>query len=455
MRWFGVLSKLIFVAANLFAVVIYAQTEDASLPPAPRLIQAPSVDIQDPNTEIAALKERLAKLETGQKSAFGSGYNNGFFIESVESPFRLKMDAWLQFRHAYFNTGSPTPDENEFEFERARLIFSGHAFTENLDYFLQLDGDSDGGHGADFFDYYLTFDLGNELLDYEKGQFGIRVGKWKVPFNRARAESGKDLSFTDRSVSSVIFDINRSLGMSLFGKIGCDPGAINWEVALINGLHTGGFRTSRAGELDHNLATSGRISTDIIGDYGKGESDLAFHENLAIQLGGGFAVSRIERDGLREFASIRTIDSGATLASLLPANVNSYTVALYTVDMGLKYQGWSLIADYYFRQLTNMGPVPALSDHGLLLQTGYFVVPEKFEVLSRWARGVGDSSTLGVSERSYDELGFGFVWYIKGQNLKFTFDANHFNGAPRTDSTLNLVAGDTGWLYRSQFQFAF
>lgn len=446
---------MMFVAASLFAAIGYAQSEEVGLPPAPRLIQAPFAESQEHNTEIAALKERLAKLEKAQKAPFVSGFDKGFFIEAVDAPFRLKMNAWLQFRHAYFNTGSPTPDENEFEFERARLIFSGHAFTENLDYFLQLDGDSDGGHVADFFDYYLTFDLGNELLDYDKGHFGIRAGKWKVPFNRARAESGKDLSFSDRSVSSVIFDINRSLGVSLFGKIGCDPGAINWEVALINGLNTGGFRTSRAGELDNNLATSGRVSTDIIGDYGKGESDLAYHENLAVQLGAGFAVSRIDRDGLREFASIRTIDSGATLASLLPASVDSYTVALYTIDMGLKFQGWSLIADYYFRHLSDMRPVPALSDHGLLFQTGYFVVPEKFEVLSRWSRGVGNSSTLGMRDQSFDEVGFGFVWYIKGQNLKFTFDANHFNGAPRTDSTLNIVAGDTGWLYRSQFQFAF
>ena len=82
-------------------------------------------------------------------------------------------------------------------------------------------------------------------------------------------------------------------------------------------------------------------------------------------------------------------------------------------------------------------------------------MPGRLEVLARWSRLFGDSATLGAGTESADEVAGGVVWYIRGHNLRITFDATRLNGAPIRSSTLNIFPGDDGWLLRSQFQFKF
>jgi len=149
--------------------------------------------------------------------------------------------------------------------------------------------------------------------------------------------------------------------------------------------------------------------------------------------------------------------SGAALASLLPATVSAYDVWLYTIDAHYKYHGLSVIGEYYWRYMTQFtgAAVSGLLDDGFVLQTGYFVIAEKRELIARWSRISGDSGTLGLTGERSDEIGTGFVWYFKGQNAKLTFDASHVNGVPVSSSRLDLLPGDAGWLFRTQFQLAF
>ena len=149
---------------------------------------------------------------------------------------------------------------------------------------------------------------------------------------------------------------------------------------------------------------------------------------------------------------------GATLASsLLPLGVDAYDVCFFTADAHWKYRGLSIIAEYHWRCLTEFrgGSVPSLLDHGLVLQTGYFVCPQKLELLFRWSRIAGDSGTLGVAEQSADEVAAGLAWYIKGHNAKLVFDASHVNSVPVSSARLDLLPGDVGWLLRTQFQLGF
>ena len=145
------------------------------------------------------------------------------------------------------------------------------------------------------------------------------------------------------------------------------------------------------------------------------------------------------------------------MASILPGSVDEYTVNLFALDAALKYQGWSLTTEYYFRQVNGFrgASIPSLFDHGWWLQIGKFVVPQKFEIMARWSNVIGDSGTLGVSNQSASEVAGGFVRYFQGQNAKVTFDATYLNGAPINSASLDISPGDIGWLYRTQIQFAF
>jgi hypothetical protein len=141
----------------------------------------------------------------------------------------------------------------------------------------------------------------------------------------------------------------------------------------------------------------------------------------------------------------------------LPAAIDQYDVAIYSLDASMKYRGMSLTSEWYFRNLSNFrgAPTPDLFDHGYWLQAGYFIVPRKFELLSRWSRVIGDSGTLGGATQSADEIASGAVWYFSGQHAKLTVDATHLNGAPINSPTLDISPGDQGWLFRTQLQFGF
>ena len=227
---------------------------------------------------------------------------------------------------------------------------------------------------------------------------------------------------------------------------------------MFNGFVTGGSETGSSGSLDNNFAYSGRIFVFPAGDWGKGQlADFEWHNTIAMRAGMAFANTTIEREGLTEFQSLRVVDSGQRLDSLLPGSVDQCKVNQFAVDVSTKWRGWSTTFEYYFRTIGEFEEpvVPQLFDHGFWLQVGKFIVPEKLELLSRWSRVVGDSGALGLINESSDELAGGMVWYFRDQHAKLTFDFTHINGAPINSSALDIAPGNAGWLFRTQLQFAF
>jgi hypothetical protein len=394
------------------------------------------------------------------------GYNSGFVIANhgLESPatsdfpFFLRVNSWLQLRHTLFDAADPSQDLNLFSLERLRLGLGGHAYSPSLKYFFQFDGNSDQAAEAIFLDYYVTYDLGCEFLGYDANKLGVIAGKWKVPFSRSRDESGRRLQFTERSTSNLFFDLNRSIGVGIFGELDAWTTPIRFETAVFNGFQSGADTDVRDSGLDQNFAWSARVYTDWFSEFGSdGEPDLGWHPAPALRLGFGLAGTRVDAIGANEFNLPRVVDSGAQLASLLPPATTAYDIGLYTIDAHWKHRGRSVIAEYYWRCIANFsgGDVPGLSDHGFNLQYGQFVVPSKLELLTRWSRIAGDSETLGTTRHSTDEVAVGAAWYLNGHNAKFTLDVSRVNGMPLSSPRLDMLPGSEGWLLRTQLQFGF
>ncbi len=414
-------------------------------------------------------EEGDANANPSRPSGLDFGYSNGFFIASPAgvthkdgTPFLLQVNGRLQLRHTAFDSQGPTSDENNLELERARLVFSGQAFSPDFSYLAQLDGDTDDASTADFIDYALRYDFGHALLDLDAGSLVMRLGKYRLPFTRARQDSGFVLQFVDRATASDFFDVNRSIAVGLTGTGSVLDRPVAWEIALSNGIRDDGFTPNRTGGLDRNPGYAARVSSELLGEWGTdGEPDLSWHERPAVKIGAAVAFTRVDRDdGFLEFSEIPAIgDSGVNpfVVDVVPATVDEFGVMLYAVDANFKYRGLSMLGEYYFRQLTAFAGAPVTDrfDHGFVLQTGYFLVPERLEVAARWSRMVGDSWTLGDAEHSTDEVAGGMTWYIRGHNLKLGFDVTHLNGSPIESSTLNVLAGDAGWLVRTQFQLVF
>jgi hypothetical protein len=449
-----------------FSLTRELQTEafqDLDLPPQ-REIQGPAC-INDMAVTAASYDKPWADIAP-RSAAVRVGYDDGFVIASSREadlcpsdvPYVLRINGWGQLRHTHLNSQGPNPEVNQFQLKRARLILSGHAFSPDFAYYVQLDGRSSSGNTMRLLDYFLTYDIGHHAWQWERGSLVFKTGQYKMPFTMARSLSGREFEFSDRSMASTFFDVNRSLAWGLGGAQNDRRVPWEWELAIFNGLVTGGAETGSSGALDDNFAYSGRLFAYPVGTWGTGQlADFEVHDSPAIRTGMAFANSTIESTGTTEFTSLRVVDSGATLASLLPGAVTQYTVQLYSVDASLKWRGWSTTLEYYFRHVGQFDDpaVARLFDHGFWLQLGKFVVPEKLQLLARWSRVVGDSGTLGAENQSSEEIAGGAAWYFRGQSAKATFDVTYLDGAPISSSALDISPGDIGWLYRAQIQFAF
>jgi hypothetical protein len=408
-------------------------------------------------------------VDTSPPPSFFAGYDRGFVIANHGQdqvspdgfPFLMRVNSWVQLRNTIFDSSGFNNDLRLNSFERLRLSFGGHVYSPSLGYFFQLDGNSDQANDASFLDYIFTYQLGEEVFGWEENSFGIKIGKWKVPFSRSREESGRRFQFTERSTSNLFFDVNRSIGVGLFGQSALWATPVNWEMAMFNGFATGAETNILDSDLDQNFAVSARMAADFFSEFGTdGEPDLSWHALPALRLGAGIAVTRVDAQGAREFRHQRVVDTGIRLSELLatlPTTVTSYDVGLFTVDAHGKYMGNSLICEYYWRYIGNFegASVANLLDHGFNIQFGRFILPEKLELLARWSRIEGNSGTLGGASQSTDELGIGFAWYLRGHNTKLVVDASRINGMPLNSSRLDVLPGDHGTLLRTQFQIAF
>lgn len=373
-------------------------------------------------------------------------------------PFELRTNAWFQLRHAYFDSQGPSRSRNTISFERLRLSFSGLVYSPDFTYVVAFDGNSDESVEVLLLDGFINYDVGHLGLGLPDDRLILRAGKWKVPFSRSREESARRFQFSERSTANLFFDIGRSLGFGTSSNIADSPVPLRVETALFNGFNTGRDSTIPNEDLDRNFGWSARMTSDILGDFGDdGEPDLSWHESPAIRLGLGVAGSRINAEGPSEFNRQRVVDSGDRLSNLLPASVTGYDVNMYTLDGHWKYRGFSFIAEHHWRTISQFagGSVPNLLDHGLLLQSGTFVVPSRLELLCRWATINGNSGTLGQKDQNTEELAAGFAWYIRGHNTKFNFDISRITGTPLNSARLNLLPGDDGLLFRTQFQCGF
>ncbi|MEQ8836713.1 MAG: porin, partial [Lacipirellulaceae bacterium] len=271
-------------------------------PSEPHPASGESALISDPVVSHACHTSPFAG-NTFQTHVVGVGYEEGFVIaapgpmnlRASDSPYLLRLNGWGQLRHTVLDSQGANPDVNQFQLKRARLVFSGHAYTPDFAYYVQLDGRSSSGDDVRLLDYFLTYDIGRHLWERDQGTLVFKTGQYKMPFTMARSLSGREFEFSDRAMASTFFDVNRSLAWGLAGQQNQAVVPWNWEVAVFNGLVTGGAETGSSGTLDDNFAYSGRIVAFPIGEWGLGAlADFDQHEQLAVRSGLAFATTTID-----------------------------------------------------------------------------------------------------------------------------------------------------------------
>lgn len=432
------------------------------------------VEEEDPIPPISPDQPSLqeAKAETPEEeetlfNSFEAGYDKGFVIRSKDpekaaetnEAFEMRITGRLQFRYSLFErvtdewidgTGTARPIQNrsDFEIERARLTFSGYALSPDLQYFINLDGDTDDAHRILLHDMWFNYVFNR--------YFNLHIGKAMVPGSRDWLNGSTRTRFVDRSLTTTFFRPDRSIGVFSTGE----P-LDNWyyEVQIANGIATSDLEF---GEVDKNFAFSGTTFWDPWGNYGKGYVDLEWHENIAALVGTSFTYAGVQgRDvaGLpvQEFFALRLANGSRVIQEGLFApgvSVSNLDFYLWAIDAAVKYKGFSANTELFYRWLADLqgnGPIPVSTvyNYGFYTEAGYMIIPERFDFNVRTSQILGD---FGYAA----EYAGGFNYYILGtQKVKLATDVTRVVHSPTSNSGPGYRPGDNGWYWRLQMQIAF
>lgn len=395
---------------------------------------------------------------TDPRSFFTVIHDNGIVLKLQEDDksFELRTNLRSQFRFASFSRQTdswtdsagvvrPIQDSRNLEIERLRLIFSGHSFTPELKYLIQLDGDTDSRHSMSVIDAWAAWHFSD--------LFELQFGKRKVPGSRNWMLGAFDTRLVDRPFANEFFRPARTTGVWAVG----DPSdTTHYELMIGQGYNTGTLTTTETG---NDFAAAAHVWWDPIGNYGPARpTDFEIHDELAVRIGASCVRSAEgapgqqleEADFLRLTDGTRVTDPGALAPG---ATVERFDVSLLALDAAFKYQGWSANAEYFLRSVTDLKanlPVPEIGlQQGFYAEGGFFVLPKELELNSQFAYVTGRAG----SRSSYAT---GFSYYPrKSQFLKLTVDATLIDGSPVNSTGSNILVGTYGTLIRTQLQVVF
>ncbi|QDU80388.1 Phosphate-selective porin O and P [Polystyrenella longa] len=419
-------------------------------------------ELQLQSSELQQLKQEL-RLETSiAKIDDGSiRYDRGLILtpgDGSNTPFSLKVNGWFQFRHHDFNSHveswtdnagitHPVENRNAFDIERARLVLSGHVLDERLTYFTQIDGDTDGGHQLDFFDYYWAWKFDDS--------FSIQVGKRKVSASRQWLLGARRTRLIDRPMATDFFRPDRTVGIWAVGDL---PGNAYYELMVGNGYRTANLPET---STDDRLTFAGTSYLDPLGDYGNTLDDAKDRDSLLVRVGHSFVYSPTseatggsplpETNFIRLTDGTRLTDTGALAPGVTVSDVDIY---FYSIDGAFKYKGWSFDAELYLLWLEQLKgdaalPMTDLMQHGFYVEGGRFLIPQKLDANARY------SEIDGFYGRGR-EIAAGLNYYpLSNPYLRLSFDVTRVIDSPLQNTSSDILVGDDGLLFRTQVQAEF
>jgi hypothetical protein len=495
---------------------------------------APAADV---NAELGALKARIAELEkkenenwltaerTSQIKAIvqdviadsktrgnfadgiNAGYDNGFFIQTADKNFKLVIGGFVQFRYTYAyyhnsadNTaafkqaGVSQTNASGFDIRRARVSFSGNAFSPDIFYKLEGDfyngtnlnnaslastttsssasGSSSGVQTSSTSGNFIVTDafLGYRWSDLLK----LRAGSFKVPFTKVELMSDTKLDIMERPEENTPFDAQRAIGISLFGDIQKDK--LGYEVNMDNGSNSNIYRRvttangNTAGLANYNYgnrpsfyARVNYAGAGTVSEFYSGEADLRKNNSDFIWMlgaaGGYESQNSTDYTFVRNTTTVQGIgkNDGPGFASNYVLNGDLFRG---TADLSAKWQGWALNSAAYFQQVNaNPGANTALPygtdkasffQSGYYAQLGYMIVPQKLELVGRGGvlltegdPNIGEYYTAGAN------------YYLFGNNAKVSADVTYSPEGAFTDAGDGSIQNSHEVLFKLQLQLAF
>ena len=369
---------------------------------------------------------------------FGKGLFN---LIGKDSSFSMNVSARMQMLGTSnwdLNNGLSNPSSSLLV-RRARLKFSGFAYSPKLKYKLELGlSNRDIGKASSFTNEAPKYILDAVVKWNFSGNFVLWFGQTKLPGNRERVISSGDLQQVDRSLLNSRFNIDRDMGFQLRHHFNLTDTFIVKEMFAVS---QGEGRNITTGNLGGHQYTS-RVELLPFGKFAsKGDyrgSDLKFEPTPKLAMGFTYDFNNDAVKNRSNQGSYMTNDTG----------FYSTNISTVFVDAMYKHKGFSLMAEYAYRDAedafaknsdgTLTGDEVQVGN-ALNLQTGY-LLSKTLEISGRYTNIDWDSDITGKGAENQYTLGLSK--YIVGHKLKVQTDVSYLDLASKTNQFLYRLQVD-------------
>jgi hypothetical protein len=348
-------------------------------------------------SEVEAEEKKFRVIEYGPK---------GLDIRSRDGNYHAHIEwrAQLRFTERDFDDPiAPNPEVKigDFVVSRARFKLGGHAYRPWLSYYFEYDFPRSA-----LLDLRFTLQASDELR--------LRVGQWKIPYNRERVDSSGKQQFAERSIVTPWFTLDRQQGAALFGRLWEGTRADSWyNVGIFSATGRGG-----TGGVEQPMVL-GRWQWNFLKrDLPFSQSDIGYRDKPAATL----SVAGASWQG--PYTTFSTKGGGA-LPGYEVGDSARYKVRQAMFETAYQHRGFSWQQEYHWKTVddTSIGVVTDL--YGWYAQVGYFFhalfekFPKPLEIGFRVAEVDPDTSTSDDAENEWTVV---FNWFFAGHRNKLTFD---------------------------------
>jgi phosphate-selective porin OprO/OprP len=428
------------------------------------------------------IREVLSETEFRESlmpSTLTAGYDDGFFIKSTDDKFAMSIFGRIQVRWTYYEArsrnrylvpGFRRQDRSGFDAQRVRFGVAGHAYTKDLTYYMELEGDSVNGYDFVFSEGFINYRFADE--------FQVRAGYLTLASTRASFTSNENYQFVDGPLMDAVFGMGYGVGVRLWGQVFDQK--LDYYLDVVNSVTNGELdgagrviTNDEDRELDNNPAILFRTCWHVLeGDPGvnmETQADHTMTQTPALDIGFHYVFNDDEGDVLTSRIPFprRTFfrDGGFGLTSS-----RDLTFHQFGLDAAMKYMGFSTTAEYVIRVIdvrqSNSLPWSPLfqwtgdastgAQHGAYVQCGYFLpIPSLENKIEVVARVGGISALSGGSEGTWEYAG-GVNYYIVEDKVKLQADITKISELPISNAEYSYAnVNDDPLIFRVQLQVAF
>jgi hypothetical protein len=386
----------------------------------------------------------------------GAGFK---LIEGEQGELHLRVFTYVRylnqegldptFTDSFGNTRT-IQRRQDFQLNKAQVNFYGWALSERLRYlaYVWSANTSQGQSGQ-------VVVAGNVSYEFNRH---MRLGGGIGALPGVRSTEGNFpywLSVDNRQIADEFFRPSYTTGIWADGAI---AGGFAYHVMLGNNISQFGIDAS---QLDNSLSTwSGALTWEPMGAYGRPFGDYEHHDSAVTR----FAVHLTTSDENRQSqpdtdafdnVQIRISDGNVIFAPNLFApdtQIDEATYNLASLDAGLKYRGFSLEGEYYWRKVDQFvvrgpGVLPfrELEDDGFQVQASAMILPKALQVYG------GGSNVFGEFGDPWDYRA-GINWYPwKNQAARFNLEYLELRRSPVGATSLPYTVGGNGTVVYTNF----